>query len=153
MSQKLFCCGDERQGKYCQECGSKLGAHPLASLLAYVECHAKGIKGNIETAKVKEPQRVVLLERSLRKWTSWADAVRAAIKPTPGLTTIKQLRLSVRARKTLMRLGIETIDQLTATDTASLVEIKNCGMHTINEIKSKLAEHGLRLNDPNPPTE
>jgi len=59
--------------------------------------------------------------------------------------SVAELELSVRARKCLLRLGINTIGELTQRSEAELLGIKNFGMTSLSEIKRRLAEHGLTL--------
>ena len=59
--------------------------------------------------------------------------------------SVAELDLSVRARKALSLLGIRTIGDLVARTEAELLGIKNFGQTSLNEIKEKLAEHGLSL--------
>lgn len=53
--------------------------------------------------------------------------------------------LSVRARKCLRRLGIASLEQLAQCRPDDLLEVKNIGMGTLNEIERFLAKHGLSL--------
>jgi DNA-directed RNA polymerase subunit alpha len=58
---------------------------------------------------------------------------------------IAELNLSVRARKCMMRLGITTIGELVRRTGDELLEVKNFGVTSLNEVREKLAQHGLRL--------
>lgn len=58
---------------------------------------------------------------------------------------VDDLDLSVRARKALSLLGINTIGDLVARTEAELLGIKNFGQTSLNEIKERLAAHGLSL--------
>ncbi|NLF31297.1 MAG: hypothetical protein GX591_10475 [Planctomycetes bacterium] len=55
------------------------------------------------------------------------------------------LELSVRARRALDRLGILTLGDLAARSDSELLSCKNFGQTSLNEIKQRLAEHGLSL--------
>ena len=59
--------------------------------------------------------------------------------------SVNELELSVRARKALALLGIETIGDLVMKTEAELMGVKNFGMTSLVEIKEKLAEQGLSL--------
>jgi DNA-directed RNA polymerase subunit alpha len=61
--------------------------------------------------------------------------------------SVAELELSVRSRKCLMRLGINTIGELTQRSEAELLAIKNFGMTSLSEIKRRLAELGLSLRN------
>jgi len=58
---------------------------------------------------------------------------------------VTDLELSVRSRKCMQRLSIETIGDLIEKAEADLLATKNFGQTSLNEVKSKLAELGLGL--------
>lgn len=60
---------------------------------------------------------------------------------------IDALNLSVRSRKCMERLGIDSIGQLISRTEAELLSAKNFGQTSLNEIKASLEERGLRLKD------
>lgn len=59
--------------------------------------------------------------------------------------SITELSLSVRARKCTTKLGITTIGELVRRTAEDLMECKNFGVTSLNEVREKLAERGLRL--------
>jgi DNA-directed RNA polymerase subunit alpha len=58
---------------------------------------------------------------------------------------IADLNLSVRARKCMIRLGISTIAELIRHTGDELLECKNFGVTSLNEVREKLVTHGLKL--------
>lgn len=58
---------------------------------------------------------------------------------------VSDLELSVRSRKCMQRLSIETVGDLIGKTEADLLATKNFGQTSLNEVKSKLAELGLNL--------
>jgi DNA-directed RNA polymerase subunit alpha len=58
---------------------------------------------------------------------------------------IADLNLSVRARKCMMRLGVATIGELLRRTGDELLECKNFGVTSLNEVREKLTAHGLKL--------
>jgi DNA-directed RNA polymerase subunit alpha len=58
---------------------------------------------------------------------------------------VSELNLSVRARKCMNRLGINTLGDLVQRSADELLESKNFGMTSLNEVRDKLAQHGLTL--------
>jgi len=58
---------------------------------------------------------------------------------------ITELNLSVRARKCTTKLGIATIGDLVRRTADDLLECKNFGVTSLNEVREKLVERGLRL--------
>ncbi len=58
---------------------------------------------------------------------------------------VSDLNLSVRARKCMNRLGINTIGELLQRTADELLESKNFGMTSLNEVREKLRTMGLNL--------
>ncbi|HMF14398.1 MAG TPA: DNA-directed RNA polymerase subunit alpha C-terminal domain-containing protein, partial [Gemmataceae bacterium] len=58
---------------------------------------------------------------------------------------VSDLNLSVRARKCMNRLGINTLGDLIQRTADELLESKNFGMTSLNEVREKLAQYGLSL--------
>jgi DNA-directed RNA polymerase subunit alpha len=58
---------------------------------------------------------------------------------------IADLNLSVRARKCMVRLGLSTIGELLRKTGDDLLECKNFGVTSLNEVREKLTELGLKL--------
>jgi DNA-directed RNA polymerase subunit alpha len=60
---------------------------------------------------------------------------------------VAELNLSVRARKCMSRLGIATLGELLMRTPDELLESKNFGVTSLNEVRSKLTDLGLRLRN------
>ena len=58
---------------------------------------------------------------------------------------IADLNLSVRARKCMVRLGLTTIGELLRRTGDDLLECKNFGVTSLNEVREKLTTYGLKL--------
>jgi DNA-directed RNA polymerase subunit alpha len=58
---------------------------------------------------------------------------------------ITELNLSVRARKCTTKLGIMTIGELVRRTAEDLLECKNFGVTSLNEVREKLTERNLKL--------
>ncbi|MCC6417402.1 MAG: tetratricopeptide repeat protein [Gemmataceae bacterium] len=58
---------------------------------------------------------------------------------------VTDLNLSVRARKCMNRLGINTLGELVNRTADELLEAKNFGMTSLNEVREKLRQYGLSL--------
>ena len=58
---------------------------------------------------------------------------------------ISDLNLSVRARKCMVRLGLSTIGELLRRTGDDLLECKNFGVTSLNEVREKLTQQGLKL--------
>ena len=63
-----------------------------------------------------------------------------------ALTPIEDLDLSLRAYNCLKREGINTVGDLIQRSEAELMDIRNFGQKSIDEVKGKLEELGLGLN-------
>jgi len=60
---------------------------------------------------------------------------------------VTDLNLSVRARKCMTRLGITALNQLVSRTPDELLSSKNFGVTSLNEIRQKLGEMGLKLRN------
>jgi len=60
---------------------------------------------------------------------------------------ISDLNLSVRARKCMTKLGIQTVGELIVHTGDELMECKNFGVTSLNEVREKLAEFNLKLKN------
>jgi DNA-directed RNA polymerase subunit alpha len=58
---------------------------------------------------------------------------------------VMDLNLSVRARKCMNKLNIGTVGELVSRTADELLEAKNFGMTSLNEVRDKLAAMGLKL--------
>jgi DNA-directed RNA polymerase subunit alpha len=58
---------------------------------------------------------------------------------------ISDLNLSVRARKCMVRLGLNSIGELLRRTGDDLLECKNFGVTSLNEVREKLTQYGLKL--------
>jgi len=74
------------------------------------------------------------------------DAALAADLALP----IEDLNLTVRSYNCLKREGIHTVGELVSRSEADLLDIRNFGAKSIDEVKAKLIEMGLNLKDAPP---
>jgi len=58
---------------------------------------------------------------------------------------ISDLNLSVRARKCMIRLGLNTVGELLRRTGDDLLECKNFGVTSLNEVREKLTASGMKL--------
>ena len=83
------------------------------------------------------------------------DAEGIEIGPSPTDTAlaadlalpIEELNLTIRSYNCLKREGIHQVGELVARSEADLLDIRNFGAKSINEVKEKLSELGLSLKD------
>jgi DNA-directed RNA polymerase subunit alpha len=62
-------------------------------------------------------------------------------------TSVAELNLSVRAQKCMNKLGIMTLGDLTRRSQQELLEAKNFGQTSLEEVLRKLQEKGLGLRE------
>ncbi len=60
---------------------------------------------------------------------------------------VSDLNLSVRARKCTTKLNVATIGDLVAKSAEDLIECKNFGVTSLNEVREKLKDRGLALRN------
>jgi DNA-directed RNA polymerase subunit alpha len=60
---------------------------------------------------------------------------------------IKDLNLSVRSYNCLMRERIRTVEELVTCSARDLLDIRNFGVGCLAEVKTKLRERGLSLEE------
>ncbi|MBL8991628.1 MAG: RNA polymerase subunit sigma, partial [Phycisphaerae bacterium] len=61
------------------------------------------------------------------------------------MKSVAEMNLSVRARKALQLLNIQTLADLVSHTEAELLGVKNFGATSLSEVKIKLQEYGLSL--------
>ena len=67
--------------------------------------------------------------------------------PSDYAITVEELNLSVRSYNCLKREGINTVGDLVEESEAELMDIRNFGQKSIDEVKAKLEELGLGLRE------
>jgi DNA-directed RNA polymerase subunit alpha len=60
--------------------------------------------------------------------------------------SVSELELSVRSRRCLQRLNVQTLADLVQYTESDLLATRNFGVTSLNEIKARLAEHDLQLS-------
>ena len=100
--------------------------------------------------------RAIMAQKGLRIGQSLEQGQQYEFRyrPQPNLTPEEQavlnkpvtdLNLSVRARKCMNRLGINSLGDLTRVTESQLLTSKNFGITSLNEVKEKLGQYGLKL--------
>ncbi|MEU8976876.1 DNA-directed RNA polymerase subunit alpha, partial [Streptomyces monashensis] len=85
-----------------------------------------------------------------------AEGIEVGASPTDTVPTaymaipIEELDLTVRSYNCLKREGINFVGELAALSEADLLDIRNFGMKSINEVKEKLADMGVAFTDSPP---
>jgi len=73
-----------------------------------------------------------------------------AVASSELTTPIESLDLSVRSYNCLKREGINTVSELVALSEHQLINIRNFGQKSVDEVRDKLVEMGLSLKDTMP---
>ena len=81
----------------------------------------------------------------MRRTTTGSAAAAGAAPPEVLGKSVADLELSVRSRKALQRLNINSLGELASRTEAELLGCKNFGQTSLNEIKQQLASFGLGL--------
>jgi len=135
-------------------CLKKMNIRTLGDLLRTTEAELLAYKNFGESSLVEIKQ--MLSSKSLRLGQGVEDAHRAArrklLDQLKGSGNeqmlakgVSELNLSVRARKALQNLSIGSLGDLVSHTEAELMGVKNFGATSLQEVKDKLTEYGLRL--------
>lgn len=135
-------------------CLKKMNIRTLGDLIRINEAELMSYK-NFGESSLEEIKRM-LSARNLKLGQGREDAQRAArrqiLEKLKGSgreqmlnKPVSELQLSVRARKALQLLNIQTIGDLCSHTEAELMGIKNFGSTSLVEVREKLTEMGLGL--------
>jgi DNA-directed RNA polymerase subunit alpha len=135
-----------------RNCLQKMGINTLGDLCRCTEAELLASKNFGETSLTEIKEMLaskglrlgqLALERQVAEVfepeTLSADEQAVLGKP------ISDLNLSVRARKCMIRLGINTIGELVRRTGDDLLECKNFGVTSLNEVREKLTQISLKL--------
>lgn len=135
-----------------RNCLQKMGIMTLGDLCRCTEAELLASKNFGETSLVEIKE--MLVSKGLRLGQFAPERRAAEIFEPESLSadeqamlgrSISELNLSVRARKCMIRLGINTFGELLRRTGDDLLECKNFGVTSLNEVREKLAILGLKL--------
>ena len=140
-----------------RNCLKKMNIRSLGDLLRTTEPELLSYKNFGETSL--NEIKALLASKGLRlgqnaDQSAVAIAARRPTSSTPGAglvppemmgKSVADMELSVRSRKALQRLNINTVGELAARTEDELLGCKNFGQTSLNEIKQQLATFGLSL--------
>lgn len=139
-----------------RNCLKKMNIRTLGDLLRITEAELMAYKnfGDASLAEIK----VMLAAKGLRLGQGLEeqhrrvrkqvyDSLRGSGNEAMLAKPVSDLGLSVRARKALQILGVQSLGDLAARTEAELMGVKNFGATSLDEVKEKLTEHGLGLRD------
>lgn len=140
-----------------RNCLKKMSVNTLGDLLRLTEAELLSYKNFGETSL--QEINGLLQKRGLRlgQKPEEIDTAALAEEPAPAKVSVppgseallakpvSELELSVRARRCLQRLNIDRLGDLIQHTESELLSTRNFGATSLNEIKARLAEHGLGL--------
>ncbi len=136
-----------------RNCLQKMGIHTLGDLAMTTEQELLSSKNFGETSLVEIKE--ILASKGLKLGQLAEERAKPELPFEPEHMSpdeqallsqpISELNLSVRARKCMVRLGISTIGELIRHTGDDLLECKNFGVTSLNEVREKLANLGLKL--------
>ena len=137
-----------------RNCLRRMNIRTLGDLLKVTESELLAYKNFGETSL--HEVKTILTPRGLRLGQMLEEPQEESTEPTTkdevteknskALTLpVKELKMSVRARKCLERLNINIVEDITKCTEAELLGCKNFGMTSLEEIKKCLKEYGMSL--------
>lgn len=137
-----------------RNCLKKMGIRTLGDLTRINEISLLGSKNFGETSL--DEIRNIMNAKGLRIGQSIEQGARYEPRYSPAVNLppeqaaavsrpVSELNLSVRARKCMNRLNITTIGELLSRTGDELMEAKNFGVTSLNEVREKLTIMGLKL--------
>jgi DNA-directed RNA polymerase subunit alpha len=137
-----------------RNCLKKMNIRTLGDLTRVTEQQLLSSKnfGETSLAEIKE----IMTTKSLRLGQSLEEGAQFDMRSRPKQPMseqeeavlgkpVSELNLSVRARKCMNRLGLNTLGDLIQRTADELLESKNFGMTSLNEVREKLGQFGLSL--------
>jgi DNA-directed RNA polymerase subunit alpha len=140
-----------------RNCLKKMNIRTLRDLLMITKAELLSYKNFGETSLVEIEQ--MLAQRGLRLGQGldqgyvarankeYIDSLRERVDPNVLNRPVSSLDFTVRARKALQLLNVQTVGELAARTEAELMGIKNFGQNSLDEIKRKLADLSLSLRE------
>jgi DNA-directed RNA polymerase subunit alpha len=140
-----------------RNCLSKMDIITLGDLVRQTEPELLSYKNFGETSltEIKE----ILGSKGLRLGMAREEAVAsisrtAPVAPTPETDDVRskpmsELKLSIRARRTVENLGCMTLGEIAAHSEEELLGMPNFGVTSLLELRNKLSEFGISLKGEN----
>ncbi len=137
-----------------RNCLNKMNILTLGDLVRKTEAELLSYKnfGETSLAEIKE----ILGSKGLRLGMAREEAVASIARHRPSYTAtgenaetlnkpISELKLSIRARRTVENLGCLTLGDVTQHSEEELLAMPNFGVTSLMELKNKLTDFGLKL--------
>ncbi len=137
-----------------RNCLKRMNIRTLGDLTRVTEAQLLASKNFGETSlaeiKIIMDAKALRIGQSLEQGQQYEFRYRPApnLSPEEQATLgkpVSDLNLSVRARKCMQRLAIATLGELCQRTADELLEAKNFGITSLNEVREKLTTYGLKL--------
>ncbi len=134
-----------------RNCLEKMGINTLGDLCRTTEVELLASKNFGETSLVEIKEMLGLKGLRLGQFAPERPASEAEPEPLSAdeqatlAKSIAELNLSVRARKCMIRMGINILSELVRRTCDDLLECKNFGVTSLNEVREKMGVFGLKL--------
>ncbi len=139
-----------------RNCLKKMNIRTVGELIQLTEAELAAYKNFGETSLTEI--KALLTKRGLHLGQKpeeiEAVAVEQTVAPKPAVPPgqeavlskpVSELELSVRARRCLQRLNVQTLGDLIQYTETDLLATRNFGVTSLNEVRARLVEHGLQL--------
>lgn len=140
-----------------RNCLKKMNIRTLGDLVRTSEPELLGYKNFGETSlkEIKDmlSAKGLRLGQGAEEGAEIAVPTELPVPPPPSQDAgamaipLEQVELSVRARKALETLKVHTLGDLTHHSEPELLACRNFGQTSLNEVRERLAEYGLRLKE------
>lgn len=139
-----------------RNCLKKMNIRTLGDLLRVTEAELMGYKNFGEASLVEIKNMLAskglrlgqgLEEQHRRLRAKVGDNLKGSGREAALNRPVSDLGLSVRARRALQLLNIQTLGDLATRTEAELMGVKNFGTTSLEEVKEKLTEQGLGLRE------
>jgi DNA-directed RNA polymerase subunit alpha len=140
-----------------RNCLKKMNVHTLGDLIMHTEADLLSYKnfGETSLAEIKEmlASKGLYLGMGLEQQAVKQPPKRPVAVETPAATSpvadilLETIDFSIRCRKCFQRLSLKTLGDLANVTEADLLNSKNFGQTSLNEVKQKLRRYGLSLKD------
>ncbi len=143
-----------------RNCLKKMNIRTLGDLVRTTESELLAYKNFGETSlmEIKEmlEAKGLQLGPSLEAGGELSELFSSSPTPAPNVenegvlaTPIEQIEFSIRARRALQTLRLGTLGDLAAKSEPELMGCKNFGQTSLDEVRMRLGEYGLRLRETN----
>ena len=140
-----------------RNCLKKMNVHVLGDLIMHTEADLLSYKnfGETSLAEIKEVlvSKGLYLGMGLEQQTTMPVIKREPVSEAPASSSsvadilLETIDFSIRCRKCFQRLGLQALGDLAQMTEADLMNAKNFGQTSLNEVKQKLRRYGLSLKD------